>query len=999
MPEASTTRRHLARRSGKRRRRLLAEQLEDRRLLAGDFDYGDAPDTAVGTAVGNYQTTAADGGPAHRVIPGLRLGDRVDTEIDADPSDKAVGDDRSSLLADVAGDFVAGTTAGESVQPVAAGGGTWQYLASFDLNPSSPSANLQEMVWDTGGGAFETPTLGSPTDGFNGTWLGFPSGSGEIYTHPRRFTPHTVSRWTAGPDDSGLVNISGRVRKSAIRGGDGVSFYIFVDGTQQYQTNVNGFDGSGIFYELDDVEISPGSTVDFVVTSNPSNNDFDGTRYSATIALRNDEDGVVEDLRDLTLASGNSPNVTLDVTNDTADDALLAGWIDYNANGLFEPSEMATASIPAGSGQQSVVLDFPEVPDQWVYNTYARFRLSSDTDFVADPQPIGSVESGEVEDYLVGGRTTRIWDGDAGDNDLVNAANWATLLPSGEIVNNNRIPRFGEYAVIPPEFSDQTLVLDRSTSNPNRFFEVGSIQSSAPIQIVESGKLVIDEDSRIAALTIDRSGNALGVQANQRQRLEIAGDLVWNEGNVERILFDVEGNFTAQTDRSKSGFGSIITIHGDNSVWSDGAISLNSSRIENYGTFTTTSVDDVQSNGSASFVNREGATWIHDAPAVADDPKELFGALYNHGTFEVRQGSVQVGNCCTQVTHRGTFLLGEDAELTIDGPSTFAEESSIDGDQNSIFGLTGSSTVRGTFDFPETLLITGSSTFAVPVTVKNLVMDESSSLRSEQTFTITEHFDWRHGTLAGGGGNVITQGTTTMGVPGGSGGMTLRGRWINQGEATWQATNFGFGGGVLQNEGLFVDASDGTMQRGVFSNGTVDNRGQWIVDDSVGSGAEVARDVSYTNRGHFDIGNSNTRVYQFNQNDGTLQLGGGRLAVYNTMQINDGVIAGVGQIVTDVTHTGGTFSPGASPGLLQIDGQLTSSGGGVNIQIAGPPLDGSNNDTAGVNYDKLTTTESVRVDGRLAIEVIDGYTPVLGDSYEIISGSSPADRSIRLPAS
>ncbi len=39
-----------------------------------NVDYGDAPDGDVGTAPGNYQTTAADGGPSHIISPTLYLG-------------------------------------------------------------------------------------------------------------------------------------------------------------------------------------------------------------------------------------------------------------------------------------------------------------------------------------------------------------------------------------------------------------------------------------------------------------------------------------------------------------------------------------------------------------------------------------------------------------------------------------------------------------------------------------------------------------------------------------------------------------------------------------------------------------------------------------------------------------------------------------------------------------------------------------------------------------
>ena len=37
-------------------------------------DYGDAPDAAAGTASGNYNTRAADNGPAHTIVTGLRIG-------------------------------------------------------------------------------------------------------------------------------------------------------------------------------------------------------------------------------------------------------------------------------------------------------------------------------------------------------------------------------------------------------------------------------------------------------------------------------------------------------------------------------------------------------------------------------------------------------------------------------------------------------------------------------------------------------------------------------------------------------------------------------------------------------------------------------------------------------------------------------------------------------------------------------------------------------------
>ena len=50
-------------------------------------DYGDAPDSAAGIGVGNYQTTVADGGPSHTIVADLQMGADVDGESDsAQPS-------------------------------------------------------------------------------------------------------------------------------------------------------------------------------------------------------------------------------------------------------------------------------------------------------------------------------------------------------------------------------------------------------------------------------------------------------------------------------------------------------------------------------------------------------------------------------------------------------------------------------------------------------------------------------------------------------------------------------------------------------------------------------------------------------------------------------------------------------------------------------------------------------------------------------------------------
>ncbi|MGH7157851.1 MAG: DUF6923 family protein [Candidatus Saccharimonadales bacterium] len=115
-----------------------------------------------------------------------------------------------------------------------------------------------------------------------------------------------------------------------------------------------------------------------------------------------DDDDDIDDERGVThiVATPSTPTtlaIPATVTNNNSSDATLAGWIDLDSDGTFEPGERVTATIPASSGTAVYELTFPSTT--FTTNTYARFRMFSGT--VADPQPISSASAGEVEDVLV----------------------------------------------------------------------------------------------------------------------------------------------------------------------------------------------------------------------------------------------------------------------------------------------------------------------------------------------------------------------------------------------------------------------------------------------------------------------------------------------------------------------------------------------------------------------------------------------------------------------
>jgi hypothetical protein len=57
------------------------------------LDFGDLPDTGAGTGTGNYETSLANNGPRHTIVPGLHFGTNIDAEANGQPGTPATGDD------------------------------------------------------------------------------------------------------------------------------------------------------------------------------------------------------------------------------------------------------------------------------------------------------------------------------------------------------------------------------------------------------------------------------------------------------------------------------------------------------------------------------------------------------------------------------------------------------------------------------------------------------------------------------------------------------------------------------------------------------------------------------------------------------------------------------------------------------------------------------------------------------------------------------------------
>lgn len=111
----------------------------------------------------------------------------------------------------------------------------------------------------------------------------------------------------------------------------------------------------------------------------------------------NDEDGV-STIPELTSGT-TSYSLTVRVLNSTGTAATLAGWVDFNGNGSFQPAERAQVSVP--NGVTSVVISWTGITGVVAgTNNSIRLRLASNAGEIA--LPTGPASNGEVEDYRVG---------------------------------------------------------------------------------------------------------------------------------------------------------------------------------------------------------------------------------------------------------------------------------------------------------------------------------------------------------------------------------------------------------------------------------------------------------------------------------------------------------------------------------------------------------------------------------------------------------------------
>ncbi len=129
-----------------------------------------------------------------------------------------------------------------------------------------------------------------------------------------------------------------------------------------------------------------------------------------------------------------------------------------------------------------------------------------------------------------------------------------------------------------------------------------------------------------------------------------------------------------------------------------------------------------------------------------------------------------------------------------------------------------------------------------------------------------------------------------------------------------------------------------------------------------------------------------------NLNGNTLaKTGDGTMAINNNLTTGGGAVdcqsgncSGTGTIGGDLNNSGGTVAPGNSPGILTVDGNYTQGAGGtLALEVGGL--------TPGEQHDKLVVMGTADLNGTVAVELIDSFTPADNDQFDVLDFTTFVD--------
>ena len=386
----------------------------------------------------------------------------------------------------------------------------------------------------------------------------------------------------------------------------------------------------------------------------------------------------------------------------------------------------------------------------------------------------------------------------------------------------------------------------------------------------------------------------------------------------------------------------------------------------------------LQNRGTVNWIGAN-ITGYYGTPGISNEAGAVFDAKFDGG----------LGGWGVTLTFNNAGILrksGGTGETRLGGGFTLNNNGgTIDAQTGTIhiYGEAGNFSDGSSFTGAGvTRLENGTWTLNGNINTQNL---EVASGAMQGTHTIQGTLNWTGGEMSGDGTTTIAAGATVR-INGAA--KWIKGRTVtNSGIVDWTDNSIQCRDGVVINNqagavwqtnlpsyGAWLSHWTGTQS--VFNNaGTFKNMGTGTVWTS----------VAFTNSGTVDAQSGSMEFHgpPYIQTAGATRLSGGAIAFPDqAASIQGGKLEGNGTITGNVNNSGGTVAPGLSPGILTVTGSsrgvyTQGSGASLNIEIGGT--------TVGSEFDQLNADGKAELDGALNLSTIGGYSPNVGDSFQIMT--------------
>ncbi len=528
------------------------------------------------------------------------------------------------------------------------------------------------------------------------------------------------------------------------------------------------------------------------------------------------------------------------------------------------------------------------------------------------------------------------WDGSTGN--WTSAAKWSC----------GHVPAAGDDVVI----NSGTVTLNTPTSaNIATLVLTGGTLSG-------SGNPTLSGD-----LTI--SGGALNVN-----NVTISGGLDWRGGTIGGTGTMTVTNTTTITNTPTLNTRTLRlngggTIEGGFNTSSGGNLVIPMGQ-----TLTCNAGSDVTWGGTGGTLSvLTGGTLLKTGAGILTCDKQNF---QNAGTIEVNSGILRMG---MGGTHTGaTFNLATDAFLSVkSGSHTFTGCNFTGPGRLAVIENGVVSSFSGN---------TLSANMGVNLVGTNSTFNLGQDLDMDNFFQSGSH-------ITSGTGNITVNGLTLFvgGTLNTTGNLNINGtfNWTGGSIGSNVQTNISpFGGSgtssnTVVSHGAFNNSGTFTVLSGALTlNGAFDNPGEFIIQ----SGACTTNGVS-TNSGILTLESGAFTANGVFNNTYLLSVESGTFYANNTFNNNGGSIQGNGvvDLVGATFNNTGYVSPGLSPGILTMT-SFDNSNAYLTVELAGYGGAGQPD-----GHDKLVVNNPVALSGELDIFFINGFIPVIGDEFVIMTCS------------